>query len=246
MLSTMIGVLVVAAVGGPAAGGDLQNLAGPRGSRWGDSPEKVQRTEGRDNAAGIGELDVCVSFDNIAIDGRKYVITYRCFERGSGLGATAGWRLSRKGITTADMTLQPFVVGPPRAADDEFTWWERELTGKYGVPTTRLDVPQSDDPSIWPRWCPSALENQLSWVSGDCPLQERFTKYRRWIGKKTVIELYDVGGDGPRMRADEHVHVVFAERSYFDAAEKTAARATAAALKKQTAQAASQKRVPAF
>ncbi|HXD27055.1 MAG TPA: hypothetical protein VN609_14065, partial [Propionibacteriaceae bacterium] len=150
------------------------------------------------------------------------------------------------GITMTDLTLQPFVVGPPRSADEEFTWWERELTEKYGTPTTRLDIPQSDDPSIWTRWCPPALDNQLSWVAGDCPLRQRFTKYRRWTGKKTVVELYDVGADGPRMRGDEHVHVVFAERSYFDAAEKTAARATAASLKKRAVQKASQAQVPAF
>jgi hypothetical protein len=251
MFSRTIGLLVAIAVvadahamAHAAPGADLQSLAGPRGSRWGDSPEKVQRTEGRDAVEGITYGLACAVFRDVAIDGRTYEVIYRCFQRGGGLASIAGWRPTGKGITTAHITLQQF--GPPRPVDDEFAWWERELTARYGAPTTSLDVAQSDDPALWPRWCPSALENQGAWMSGDCPMQDRFTKYRRWSGKKTVIELYDANRDGPRMRGDEHVHVVFAERSYFDAAEKAAARGVAAAIKKQQQQAASQKRVPSF
>ncbi len=238
-LTIAVGAGAVRATGPNA---DLKNLAGPRGSRWGDSLEKVQRTEGRDPAV---SLESCIAFRDVEIDGRKYEVSYQCFEKGGGFGSTSGWRPTRKGITTAALRLQPF--GPPRNADDELGWWEKELTSKYGEPSVRLDAtPSADQTLAWPNWCPPSLTNQSMWTSGDCPLPYRFTKYRRWLGKRTAIELYDVGGHG-LVTTDSHVvQVVFSERAFFEAAEAARQHAVTAALKKQSEQKANQKRVPAF
>jgi len=238
--------LVAGLAGGRSsiAGGsaDLQNLAGPRGSHWGDSPDKVQKVEGRDSAP---PFDTCLKFGNVAIDGRKYDVSYQCFERGSGFGSTAGWKPSRKAIAMTKISLEPF--GPPRSEADESAWWEKELTARYGDPSVHLEVPASNDPTlVWLYWCPPDLENPASWMSGDCVQQDRFTKYRRWAGKKTVIELYDVGAHGMVTPDNHHVIVVFSERTLFDTVEKMRERATKAAVKKQADQKASQTRVPAF
>ena len=247
MSSKLIGLVVLVAgfaIVRPsiAGGGDLQSLAGPRGSRWGDSPEKVRKVEGRDPAV---SLDTCLSFRDAEIDGRKYEISYQCFEKGSGFGSTEGWTQTRKAIATMKISLQPF--GPPRSESDEFAWWEKELTGKYGEPGMHLEAPASDDAMIvWPHWCPPDLDNPMTWTSGDCAQPNRFTKYRRWTGKKTVIELYDVGARGMVTQGNHLVDVVFSERALFDTVEKARDRATKAALKKQADQKASQARVPAF
>jgi hypothetical protein len=223
---------------------DLQNLTGPRGSRWGDPPQQVQRVEGRAPNNAITAADSCLQFSNVDIDGRKYEVSYRCFEKGGGLGSVGGWRPSRKAIALMGMTLQPF--GPLRKIDDEFAWWEKELTGTYGEPSVHLDIPRSDDPKvIWPRWCPWVLQS-LTWTSSDCPMDARFMRYRRWAGKKTIIELYDTGTGGLTTQDSQHVNVMFSQRAYFDTAEKSFEHATKAALKKQEDQAATQKHVPAF
>lgn len=227
--------------GDPA--GELQALAGPRGNRWGDSREKVQKAEGRDPAV---SLDTCLSFTGVEIDGRKYDVAYECFERGGGAFSQSGWRATRKAITTATMRLTPF--GPVRAIDIELDWWEKELARKYGAPAVRLEASPGTDPAvIWPYWCPPLLTSQQSWTNGDCALPSRFTKYRRWVGKKTVVELYDQGVHSSlRMADSEWVTVAFSQREFFDAAEKARAHTVELELSKQSDQARRQKQVPAF
>jgi hypothetical protein len=220
----------------------LNNLAGPRASKWGDSSAKVIQAEGRDPAVTIS--GACAQFSNVLFENRPYDITYNCFERGRSIASEHGWRPGKK-IATVAYTPTPFTgQGDPKAA---FAWWEGELTQKYGKPQTELDVPLGQGQEIvelWPHWCPGGLGNLMGWDSGDCPAGWRFTSYRRWTGKRTIIELFDRGAHLPINPPE--VVVVFTERSFFDAAEKAHTAAVNRISKNLAAQAKSRKVVPGF
>jgi hypothetical protein len=239
LMSGCLGLLVLLVGFAQATAGPLQDLAGPRASRWGDSTEKVIRAEGRD---AVGFVDAaCLTFNSISFGERLYVLRYDCVERGRGLDPRYPWKHGNR-IGAVSFSPMPFTdQGSPAEA---LAWWEAELSRKYGQPQQRLDAPptRKSDEGPWPYACPKGRTNLAGWDAGDCPLPYWFTTYRRWTGPKTVIELFD---SGVYMNQPEVV-VVFTERTFFDAAEAAHSKALARLNAHLKTQAEARKAAPTF
>jgi hypothetical protein len=238
---TRLAVLPLLLPGALAHADALNELAGPRASKWGDSTDKVVRAEGRDPAASISAD--CLQFSGVTFEKGLYDISFGCYQPGRNVANDHPWTFGKK-IATVSYSPTPFTAQPdPKEA---FAWWEGELTQKYGTPALQLNIPLpvGQEAPLWTVWCPDGIRNISGWDNGDCAIPYRFTTYRRWTGKRTVIELYDRGAYMPGN--PPQVVVAFTERRFFDAAEKAHMKGVAILKKKLQTQANARKEVPAF
>jgi hypothetical protein len=106
---TRLAVLPLLLPGALAHADALNELAGPRASKWGDSTDKVVRAEGRDPAASISAD--CLQFSGVTFEKGLYDISFGCYQPGRNVANDHPWTFGKK-IATVSYSPTPFTAQP--------------------------------------------------------------------------------------------------------------------------------------